>query len=91
MRSRPDGPDFVLFPLTGLGAAESGIDYRVLGIIIVLVMLVFIASRFMDVVSQVLRVASGHNVLASGCGLVFGLVHHFILATRWPVSLVLCW
>ena len=59
----------VLFPLTRLGAAEFGIDCRVLGVIIVLVTLMFVASRFMDVVSQVLRIALGRNVLVLGCGL----------------------
>ena len=82
---------FVLFPLIELGATESAINYRVLGIIIVLMTLVFIASRFMGDVSQVLRVAPGRNVLASGCGLVFGLMCCFISATKWPVNLVLCW
>ena len=81
----------VLFPLTGLGAAESSIDCRVLGIIIVLVTLMFVASRFMDDVSQVLCIVPGRSELAWGCGLVFGLIRRFIPATRWPVSLVLCW
>ena len=54
MRSRPDGPEFFfkcLFPLTGLGATESGIDCRVLGVIIVLVTLMFVASRLAVAVS----------------------------------------
>ena len=39
-----------LFPLTGLGAAESGIDCRLAGIII-LWTLIFVASMFMDAIS----------------------------------------
>ena len=40
-----------LSPVTRLGATESGIDCRVLGVIIVLVTLMFVASRFMDAIS----------------------------------------
>ena len=40
-----------LFPLTGLGAAESGIDCRLLGVIIILGTLMFFASMFMDAIS----------------------------------------
>ena len=36
-------------------------------------------------------VAPGRSMLAWGCWLVCGLVRHFIPATRWPVSLILCW
>ena len=32
------------FPLTGLGATESGIDCRVFGVIIIFATLVFVAS-----------------------------------------------
>ena len=59
----------VLFPLTGLGAAESGTDCRVLGVTIIFVMLMSVASWFMDAVSRFLRIAPDRDVLASGCGL----------------------
>mgnify|MGYP005843175877 CR=1 FL=1 len=34
-----------LLPLTGLGAAESGVDYRVFGIVIIAAALVFVVSE----------------------------------------------
>ena len=40
-----------LFPLTGFGATESGIDCRVFGVITIFVMLVFVASGFAVVIS----------------------------------------
>ena len=40
-----------LFPPTGLGAAESGVDCRLAGIIISLGTLMFVASMFMDAIS----------------------------------------
>ena len=47
MRSKLDGPELFFvewfLPLTGLGAAESGIDWRVFGIITVFAALVFVA------------------------------------------------
>ena len=41
-----------LLPLTRLRAPESGIDCRVLGVITVVSMLVFIASRFVVTISD---------------------------------------
>ena len=40
-----------LFPLTGLRATESGIDYRVFGAITIFATLVFVASGFAVVIS----------------------------------------
>ena len=59
----------VLFPLTGLGAAESGTDCRVLGVTIIVVTLMSVASWFMDAALHFLRIAPDRDVLASGCGL----------------------
>ena len=42
-----------LFLLTGLRATESGIDYRILGVIIVFATLMFVASRFAVAVSGI--------------------------------------
>ena len=51
MDNRVCGPSWMspysfkwLLPLAGLGATESGVDRRVLGIVIVASMLVFVAS-----------------------------------------------
>ena len=58
----------VLFLLIGLGAAESCIDCRVLGVIIIFLTLMSVASRFMDAASHFLRIAPDRGVLASRCG-----------------------
>ena len=52
-----------------MGAAESGTDCRVLGVIIIFVMLMSVVSRFMDAASRFLRIAPDRDILASGCGL----------------------
>ena len=40
-----------LFPLTGLGAAEFGIDCRLAGVVIILGTLIFVALMFMHAIS----------------------------------------
>ena len=52
-----------------MGAAESGINRRVLGVIIIFVTLMSVALMFMAAASHFLRIAPDHDVLVSGRGL----------------------